>query len=772
VITKDTAPGGGHGAAANGRSAGFQGNSNPTDGKTDSPYGSAALGYRSRGWDGVLLLPPRCKKPPPSGYTGADGSDPSAAVVERWVRECSGGNLGLRLPLGWVGLDVDGYGGKQGAKTLAELESRLGPLPATVISSSRDDDPVSGIRLFRAALPPGRKWRGDLGRESGVEIIHHGYRYVVAWPSIHPEGRVYRWRNTQSVPLTGDCAELPPAWIEALSEPTMAQANGRARGNGRREFTYEQAVAFCQPAMRALRDAREGQRNNRLNDAALTLSHFAPAFWSLDDAASWLDATLDPDYPRDEADATIKSAFAANSAAQAGQNWKACHVASVNLPESFWCTRPIFGNIRQAAHSRGRSGDLVFMMVLARLAAMVSPKLVFDVGLGPGSLNLAVAAIGKTGAGKSSAEKIARELLPVPSHLLSPPLSADPESFRDGVPLGTGEGLAEIFMGRLTVKTGEFTTKGVEKTKAIRDKVRSNAFVYVDEGETLIKVGSRNGATIGPAIRTAVTGGTLGQANSRDETTRIITAGSYSLGIVGFQRSTAQPLLSEATQGTPQRLWWMLADDPTRPREYRQRPDWPGPLKVVLTETLLPGVHAPREGVITATPGICEEVWRLDYSRGEAADDDLNSHEPILRCKVAALLALLDGRAHITTEDWELARVMWTTSCAVRQATVEYGTAQRELAEQASTRRYVAREEAKAAAVGSLDGKLTRLATALADKAAAVGGFLTDGAAKQKLHSRYRDLYEQIKEHGSKLGMLHTDDDGIHASPARGGGGE
>jgi hypothetical protein len=127
------------------------------------------------------------------------------------------------------------------------------------------------------------------------------------------------------------------------------------------------------------------------------------------------------------------------------------------------------------------------------------------------------------------------------------------------------------------------------------------------------------------------------------------------------------------------------------------------------------------------------DLEALGLLTGEAADDSLNSHEPMLRCKVAVLLALLDGRARITAEDWALARVMWRTSCVVRQATVEYGMAQRKLAEQASTRRYVAREEARAAAVGSLDGKLTRLASTLADKAAEAGGFLTDGAARQKL---------------------------------------
>lgn len=104
---------------------------------------------------------------------------------------------------------------KPGAKTLAEAEARFGPLPPTVTSTSRDDG-VSGIRLFR--VPAGSAWR-DLGDD--VETIHAGWRYVVAAPSAHPEGRAYRWLDADgnrldNPPRFDTLPELPAAWIEEL----------------------------------------------------------------------------------------------------------------------------------------------------------------------------------------------------------------------------------------------------------------------------------------------------------------------------------------------------------------------------------------------------------------------------------------------------------------------------------------------------------------------------------------------------------------------------
>ena len=40
---------------------------------------------------------------------------------------------------------------------------------------------------------------------------------------------------------------------------------------------------------------------------------------------------------------------------------------------------------------------------------------------------------------------------------------------------------------------------------------------------------------------------------------------------------------------------------------------------------------------------------------------------------MAALLALLDGRGEVSVEDWQLAGVLWETSCGVRDAVVAIG---------------------------------------------------------------------------------------------------
>lgn len=189
-----------------------------------APYAEAALDYLRHGWQGVL--PVRGKWPPPKGYTGAEGAWPSTADVLAWCEGPEGHlNIGLRLPLHVVGIDVDHYGGKTGGATLAEAEARWGALPATWITSSRGDG-VSGIRLF--TVPPGLKWPGVLG--DAVEIIQYRHRYAVAWPSVHPDGPTYRWTRPDGSPATSgglphadELPALPEAWIDGL---TGGQAQG------------------------------------------------------------------------------------------------------------------------------------------------------------------------------------------------------------------------------------------------------------------------------------------------------------------------------------------------------------------------------------------------------------------------------------------------------------------------------------------------------------------------------------------------------------------
>jgi len=124
---------------------------------------------------------------------------------------------------------VDAYGDKTGGASLKDAEDRLGPLPPTWRSTSRPDDPVSGIRFFR--VPAGRQWADEIG--PGVEVIHHGHRYAVAWPSLHPEGRMYGWWNPDRLPTSGpprvrDLPELPAAWVAEYDRGAVADRPAKA----------------------------------------------------------------------------------------------------------------------------------------------------------------------------------------------------------------------------------------------------------------------------------------------------------------------------------------------------------------------------------------------------------------------------------------------------------------------------------------------------------------------------------------------------------------
>lgn len=67
-------------------------------------------------------------------------------------------------------------------------------------------------------MPVGLKWKSEAGKD--IEIIRHGHRYAMVWPSIHPEGRGYVWAgsvNGHIPPTVAELPDLPAAWVEDLT---------------------------------------------------------------------------------------------------------------------------------------------------------------------------------------------------------------------------------------------------------------------------------------------------------------------------------------------------------------------------------------------------------------------------------------------------------------------------------------------------------------------------------------------------------------------------
>lgn len=187
---------------------------------TTSPYADAAAHYWDNGWRSILPLPAHAKWPPPEGWTGYNADTPSYADIHTWIDQHPHGNIALRLPPGIIGVDVDNYGDKPGAATLTEYTDRHGPLPASWLSTSRDDG-ISGIRLYR--VPDDTRLITAI---PGIEIIQHFHRYVVAAPSIHPDtGQPYQWIDERTghiggTPPISDIPPLPDTWLTALTSHT------------------------------------------------------------------------------------------------------------------------------------------------------------------------------------------------------------------------------------------------------------------------------------------------------------------------------------------------------------------------------------------------------------------------------------------------------------------------------------------------------------------------------------------------------------------------
>lgn len=353
--------------------------------------------------------------------------------------------------------------------------------------------------------------------------------------------------------------------------------------------------------------------------------------------------------------------------------------AKYRLPEEFWGARELFKRVRQAAWASQTHPDAVLACVLARAAGAAGHEVLFDSGRGtPATLSLFACLLAPSGIGKSESYAAASTLVRLPSHLTDANGYADMDIFRDGLGIGSGEGLAEAYMGMVDHDTGKMVMKGrgrnaqpEPETIKVRAVTRHRAFFFVDEGEALTKLmRERQGSTLGPALRTAWSGGTLGQANASEERFRFVPARSYSMGIViGYQPDTAVAMLSDVGPGTPQRFLWFGAQDTEMPDELYEWPE-----HVVL----------PPEGAQAGIIHFPMEIKRWLRSqtrgkhRGEITVNPMDSHEPLMRCKLAALLCWLDGRWEVSRDDWLLGGMIWSVSCAIRDRLIRHRDAEAE----------------------------------------------------------------------------------------------
>ncbi|MBF6288151.1 hypothetical protein GV791_01780 [Nocardia cyriacigeorgica] len=297
---------------------------------------------------------------------------------------------------------------------------------------------------------------------------------------------------------------------------------------------------------------------------------------------------------------------------------------------AFWDQRDILKHIHAYAQATYVGPWAMLGVVLARAIAATDPTLMlYEMIRSRASLNLFVALCGRSGGGKGLAERGGRDAVLFDN-------GGTPVDIEEHSP-GSGEGIARLF-AEPAVKE--------EDRPALR-----RALLTSSEVDTLIALGSRQGSTLMGELRKVYSGEALGFANANRATRTRVQRDSYrACLLLGVQYLRAGALLDDAAGGTPQRFLYLPTTD-DYPPEFDPDAVPPDPITVSVPARSSVGpkyMRTPRE--------MNDEFRRYHHARrcGEPVDE-FDGHKMLTRAKVAAALAILDGREHVNLDDWKLA---------------------------------------------------------------------------------------------------------------------
>lgn len=354
-------------------------------------------------------------------------------------------------------------------------------------------------------------------------------------------------------------------------------------------------------------------------------------------------------------------------------------VALPTLPDEFWTARPWLEAVREAAWSRVVAPDAVLGAVLARYATLVPTAYRIPPIVGSeGTFDWMSVLVGHSAAGKSSAMRIAAEIIPARYE----------KTIRWDLPVGSGEGLVQAFYGTAETDNG--------KTE---QRVTQQAVHFaIDEGKVLADLGNRQGSTLISVMCSALMGQNLGQANATKERNRVIEARRVRVAAVaGIQVHHGDALVSEAliSQGFTGRILFFATEDPTLPDDLA---DWPDTFPFEPPPPNVTGTTVP----LTYSDSVIEHIRNAQIAkvRGQSVETPIEGHQRFIRARLAGLFALTDGRLDVTDDDWTLAGIVTDTSARIRSVLIDVARHKEDLKHESRARRTISTavriDEAKA----------------------------------------------------------------------------
>lgn len=317
-------------------------------------------------------------------------------------------------------------------------------------------------------------------------------------------------------------------------------------------------------------------------------------------------------------------------------------VTAFNSDDGFWGRRAPLEHVYQTALAR-RAGPFATLAgaMLAVLDAVPPNVQLPDLGGGIRSLNLFVAMVGIAGEGKGTATRAGFECIRTGRRVVKPPI-------------GSGEGITRLFRKR---EDGKLVVR--------------NVGVVIDAGEISKLTGllSRKESTLLGELLAGWCGETLGASNADEQKTFPVDSDTYRMGlIVGAQPEMSQKFLDLTPSGFPQRFIFFPVINKDQPRELPECPRpyvWEPP-------------HFPPDDEGVYTMPVCQEIRdyfeeasHIRVTGGNRKRNPLDGHGDLARLKMAAALGLMDGRADVNAEDWELSGYLMSVSRRTRDEIVE-----------------------------------------------------------------------------------------------------
>ena len=725
----------------------------------------------------------------------------SLLVVDKWLNGTANGigwvmgtqANGQRL----IGIDVDVNDGKQGKVNLQALIKDWGPDVQSAFSSTVTARTGTGGYHFIFQLPD------DVPTLTNGKLCEHvdtrgeGGFLVVA-PTIHPNGKPYLWVHGKE-PWTLCPALAPAKLIEALThveEPAgfnvvsldahrpddagdtpadWARSNlsinaqlfaagwtqtetrgsdvswsrpGKAPRDGNSAVVHndEHLVIWSTNApaefWRCGKDNRDGSRSLSPIQVYAAINHLG----DVSDASRHIRRNLMPQ--RDPGRRTIveegiEPSGLPGSTVVLGGTEPLNSLSALNLPPSFWESRPWLTAVRDAAHNRMLSPDAVLGALLARVAATVPVNYVIPPIVGArGTFDHLSVLVGESSAGKSAAAAVAEELFP--------------ERYEKTIvwdyPAPSGEGLIEAFF--------EMVEDPDNPKKREKRQTKHAVHFTIEEAMALINQTQRSGTTIASVLCSAWAGQTIGQGNASDDRKRVLKKGRARVaGLMGIQSKLGHHFLTDnlVDQGLTGRIVWFAAEDPTIP--YENRPQFPPPIDAGHLAVI---THGHRE--FTYPPQVWEEVSLAHWEKATRTrvEDAIDGHSRLARLKIAGIAAAIEGRTDTTLSDWLLAGAILRSSNAVRdhmkmlgleasrRAIVTQGTAQ--------GMREVAAEDVKERQA------VSRLSDALVRRITNDGALTKRALSRMTVSSTTRHRFDEALEQACDRGLLGTDGETVWRS--------